>query len=424
MSGEGAEPWRSVDWPGYVRTKRMREQRWVLDNIIREVGVDWDQGRTRYTAYPAGLDAQPDFAGVRRRVKTFADVHPAFAAAARRREVLAVSADEDARAMEAGEHYLVASILWGNAEWPLFGESPLMQEYSRRKVECFAGFMRHAPHQIRRVDIPYGDTSLPGYLHLPKGAHAAPYPCVVHIGGMDAFKEHRVAIYGDKFLERGIASLAVEIPGQGEALGAGLVVTRESTVAAGEAIMSWVGKQPELDPARIGIAGTSFGSFWATQIAATSQGFVGCAVTGVIHEPGMHTIFEEASPTFKARFMFMAGFEDEDAFDDFAASLDLTESASSVSSPYLVLAGEQDELSPLVHTHRLIERIPTPVQLVVYQGERHSVGGGLASTLGPNRHHLVAGWFADRFEGIPCSDSYRLIDTSGQVHEHTPFWRN
>ena len=422
MREDRGEPWRSVDWPGYVRTRRMREQRWALDNTIRQVGMDWDQGRTRYTAYPAGLDAQADFAGIRSQVKSFADIHPAFAKAGARREGLAVAAEESGRTIEAGEHYLVASILWGNAEWPLFGDSPLVHEYGRRKVGCYEGFIRYAPHPIRRVEIPYGDAVLPGYLHLPRG-HAAPFPCVVHIGGMDAFKEHRVSLHGDKFLQRGMASLAVEIPGQGEALTNGLVITGDSTVEAGKVIMNWVREQPELDERRIGIAGNSFGSFWATQIAATNEGLAGCAVTGVIHEPGMHTIFEQASPTFKARFMFMAGHEDEDAFDEFARGLDLTEHASSVTCPYLVLAGENDELSPLIHTSRLVGKIPAAVELVVYEGERHSVGGGAAAVNGPNRHHLVAGWLADRFRDLPVSDAYRFVDTSGIVHDRPPFWR-
>ena len=34
-------------------------------------------------------------------------------------------------------------------------------------------------------------------------------------------------------------------------------------------------------------------------------------------EPGGHTIFEEASPTFKKRFMYMSGFTDEAEFDEF-----------------------------------------------------------------------------------------------------------
>ena len=35
----------------------------------------------------------------------------------------------------------------------------------------------------------------------------------------------------------------------------------------------------------------------------------------VCHEPGCHTIFEEASPTFKKRFMYMSGITDEAEFD-------------------------------------------------------------------------------------------------------------
>jgi len=37
----------------------------------------------------------------------------------------------------------------------------------------------------------------------------------------------------------------------------------------------------------------------------------------VCHEPGCHTIFQEASPTFKKRFMYMSGITDEDEFDAF-----------------------------------------------------------------------------------------------------------
>lgn len=415
-------PGACVDDARYVRTRRMSEQRWLLDNIIRTVGVDWDQGRTRYTAYPCGLDAEPDFARVRDRVRKFADIHREFAVAAERRERLAREAEADGRLVEAREHSLVASILWGNAEWPLFGDSPLVREYGHHKVECFERFRRLAPHPIERVDIPFGEAALPGYLHLPREGDG-PFPCVVQIGGMDSFKEHRVSMYGDKFLERGIASFAVEIPGQGEALTRGLSVTEDSTVAAGATILDWVRQHPRLDPERIAIAGNSFGSFWATQIAATSEGLAGCAVTGVIHEPGMRTIFEQASPTFKARFMFMAGYRDEDAFDAFAARLDLTGEVGGLGCPYLVLAGEDDELSPLEHTLRLLRAVPTPAWLVVYQGERHSVGGGSASSFGPNRHHLVANWLVDRFAGEEAVDRYSYVESTGSVVEREATWR-
>jgi dienelactone hydrolase len=400
----------------------MREQRWLLDATIRTLGVDWDQGRTRYTMYPAGLDAEPDFARIRERVRKFDDIHTQFAAAGRRRERLGEVAEAEGRAVEAREHAFVAAIMWGNAQWPLFGNSPRVLEYERHKVANFERFIRTSPHPVRRVEIPFGVASLPGYLHLPTGA-AGRLPCFIQIGGMDSFKEHQVAIYGDKFLERGIARLAVELPGQGEALTRGLFVTETSAIEAGRAIVDWARAQPELDPDRFSLGGNSFGSFWATQVAASIENLAGCAVVGVIHEPGMEAIFETASPTFKARFMYMSGYDDEPAFEAFARRLDLRPLAASIECPYLVLAGEDDELSPIRHTFELLRAVRGPTELVLYQGERHSIGGGLATAFGPNRHHVVAQWIADRLAGRPSDDRFTYVDANGEVHDRRPSWR-
>jgi len=32
------------------RMKRWQEQRWILDSVIRTVGIEWDQPRIAYTA--------------------------------------------------------------------------------------------------------------------------------------------------------------------------------------------------------------------------------------------------------------------------------------------------------------------------------------------------------------------------------------
>lgn len=47
------------------RTKRWQEQRWILDNIIQSVGVEWDQARIGYTLGPCGPEAAYDFNVVR-----------------------------------------------------------------------------------------------------------------------------------------------------------------------------------------------------------------------------------------------------------------------------------------------------------------------------------------------------------------------
>src|SRR4051794_33955729 len=96
--------------------RRMREQRWLLDNVIRLVGPDWDQGRTRYLALACPLDAEGDFQRIRERVKKFADIDREFAAAARRRESLADAARAEGRAVAERDHAFTAAVLWGGAE--------------------------------------------------------------------------------------------------------------------------------------------------------------------------------------------------------------------------------------------------------------------------------------------------------------------
>src|SRR5256886_16982427 len=75
-------------------TRRWTEQRWLLDNTIRSVGMDWDQPRSVYLSAPCGPQAAADFAAVRARIQKYADAAPAFEAAARRRDCVAQAALE------------------------------------------------------------------------------------------------------------------------------------------------------------------------------------------------------------------------------------------------------------------------------------------------------------------------------------------
>src|SRR6201987_6296121 len=76
-------------------TKRFSQQRWALDNIIRANGIDWDQPRSIYLSSPGGVEANAAFAAIRTSVQKLADIGPAFANTARRREVKARAAESD-----------------------------------------------------------------------------------------------------------------------------------------------------------------------------------------------------------------------------------------------------------------------------------------------------------------------------------------
>src|SRR5712664_3023101 len=93
-------------------TRRWTEQRWLLDNTIRTVGMDWDQPRSIYLSSPCGPEANADFAAIRQRITKLADASPAFAAVARRRETEAQAAGKEGSAVTARESYFMAAIHW------------------------------------------------------------------------------------------------------------------------------------------------------------------------------------------------------------------------------------------------------------------------------------------------------------------------
>jgi pimeloyl-ACP methyl ester carboxylesterase len=136
-------------------------------------------------------------------------------------------------------------------------------------------------------------------------------------------------------------------------------------------------------------------------------------------EPGFQRIFEEGSPTFKNRFMFMAGYDDEAEFDHFIAGFDLRTRVDSLVCPLMVLGGELDELAPFECVFEVAKLKPGFYDIVSYQGERHAPGRMPSAQLGPHWYAMMADWLAARVrDRIPLERSrYRYVTTKGGVEE-------
>jgi dipeptidyl aminopeptidase/acylaminoacyl peptidase len=400
---------------GGPMTKRWTEQRWLLDNVIQANGIDWDQPRSIYWNVPCGVEASADFAAIRARVKKYADCSPAFEATARRREAKARAAEGAREFVTARDNYFMAAIHWGAAQWPIDENNEQNLLYNKKKRECYTSYAKLSDHRVEPVWIPFDGKALPAWFHLPPGYSGGRIPVVVFVPGMDSFKEASVWLYGDPYLNRGFAVLAMEGPGQYECPTLGIYMTMEGWEATGKACMDWLVQRPEVDPERIAISGRSFGSFAGTIAASAEPRYRACAVSATCHEPGWHTIFQEASPTFKMRFMYMANYTDEAKFDEFRKSLTWEGRADKIRMPYFCAAGEFDELSPLENTERMLKAIPGPKRFVVYQEARHATGGVLSTNLGPYLPGLVADWIGARFLGESFPSERWFVDATGRI---------
>jgi dienelactone hydrolase len=397
--------------------RRWHEQRWIIDSVLRTDGLEWDQPRVAYTLRPMGIDATPDFQLAQSRITKFADITPVFRELAERRERMAQEAEKADRKVTAREHYFHAALLYASAEWPIWETTQDLVRLDDRKNACYSSYARLADHHVERVEIPFANAFLPAWFHLPPGYAGERVPTVLACGGMDAPKELNVNLYGDKLLQRGFAVLSFDGPGQGEAPIRGVPFTPTAWIEAGDVLLRWLLDRAEVDPERLVGFGLSFGSYWMTQIAATQPRLKGAAVGLVCHEPGCHMIFEMASPSFKARYMWMSGMEhDEEGFDQLAKQIDLHPLIGDMQVPWLVVAGDEDELSPIEHSYNLAAKCPAPAPMLVYQQGRHALSPPTPSVaLGPNWLTYSADWLLDRVTGVPASDYVDYVLPNGSL---------
>jgi dipeptidyl aminopeptidase/acylaminoacyl peptidase len=393
------------------KIKRWQEQRWILDQIIQTRGIDWDQGRTGKILRNCGPGVQSDLQEITRRIQKFVDIPREFARVAARREALAKETETSGHFVEAREHYYIAACFYTNAMWAIYEDgNPKRIAWQERKRACYDKFIRYAGRPIERVELPYDGKHVQALLHLPPTMRAGEkVPCVMYIPGMDGVKEDN-PMNNDPLLERGVAVLAVDGPGQGETRERGIKCTASNCEDVGKLACNYLVKRPEIDADRLGVLGSSMGSYWAPRVVAAEPRFKACAVSGVCVEPGQYAIFNMSSPTFKLNYMYMAGYDDEASFDEFAKTLTLKGVAAKINCAYMIVAGEDDEHCDMKFVYEVMEEIRGPKLLVVYEGEKHSIRN-------PRARVLLINWLADRLSGKPFTSETIYVETSGkEIH--------
>lgn len=378
-----------------MATRRARDQEWLYDRLIAAGGVDSIWPMLEETLCAIGVDASGDVRTMRSSIKKYVHITRELRRCGEKREAMAREAEADGHAITARHNYFAAAAYYTMAQGPLHEDSTLNSWLSEHKNAAYEKYIGLADHRIEKVEIPFGRQSLPGYLHLPPNA-SGKLPCVVFLGGLDMFKELLVSSPTDKFLERGIAVLAFDGPGQNEArIARQIYCTPDNFPPAGKAAMDFLLCRSEIDGDRIGICGLSMGSFWVPQIVAHDPRYKAGAGFYVCHENGMDSILNIAIPMLRDRYMWMSGIEDDQEFDAFAEKLTLAGVGAQIKCPFLIVAGEDDEMSPIEHSHKFYDEIAGPKNLLIYRGERHGI------TDNRDVRAQIADWMKDRLDGKP-----------------------
>lgn len=355
-------------------TIRSTDQRWSLDIALAQGGFDALHPGAKGTMEQLGHD-HTDFDKVFALVKSGAMLPKAWATVAAQAQTRAAHYEADGFARTASDLYERAAVMWGRAQYSIFdaGDSRKVA-FRARANHCVERLGALRGGRVRRVVLDFEDGQIFGLLHLPAGPVAGA-KAVILGPGMDMIKEDYIHAAERYYTSRGMVALSIEGPGQGETRSNGLTVTLTNYERAIGRYIEYLATLPEVDPKRIGMFGVSMSGYWGSRAAATDSRLAALAafeaVTG-----DFTTIFECAQPTFKANFMYMAGYDDEAAFDrEIATKMPLADMVERITCPVLYGIGEFDELTQLEQALASFERVRAPKEMRVYENEFHPLGG-------------------------------------------------
>jgi hypothetical protein len=176
--------------------------------------------------------------------------------------------------VSARDHLFRASTYYRTAEYyaaPGSDASPAPAEgdLGWHAQRCFADAAALAHPPVRRLEIPFGGGTLPGWLVVPPDAAGRPRPVVVGVGGFDSSAEElyfQLAVAG---VARGWAVFVFDGPGQPACLRADPSATfRPDYEAPIGAVIDVLAGEASLDLERLAVAGLGFGAYFATRAAA------------------------------------------------------------------------------------------------------------------------------------------------------------
>jgi len=328
-----------------------------------------------------------DFEEVTGSLERWDDWCGAWSHRARMHEELGIACLHNEFRLTAGEHLIRAAMYYHFAKFVFVQDPKQMRAAHMKAVECYQRGVQYARPPGERVEFAFEDKKLAGILRKP-----APGPCPVLImaPGLDSTKEE-VHAYEEPFLARGIAVLAIDGPGQGEAE-YDIPICGDYERAA-RAACDWIETRKDLDRTRIAIWGVSLGGYYAPRAFAYEDRIKACiALSGPFE---WDKIWDGLPELTRETFRVRSHARNESEARDNARRLTMAEAAARIDRPIFIVTGRQDRLVPASHAEQLAKSVRGPVELLIVEDGGHNANNR------PYRYRSqTADWLAQQL-GLP-----------------------
>jgi dienelactone hydrolase len=239
--------------------------------------------------------------------------------------------------------WLRAADYYRSAEFWLLPDDPRRLPTFDKCERASQKWMKYLDPAGEAVAIPYENgVSMPAYFIKPKGV--AKCPVLISFGGLDSFKDELWFMTGRGAVQRGIAVLMVDGPGQGGTLRRHGIPSRyDYEVPVGKCI-DWLEKRSDVDRSRIAVSGSSMGGYYAARAGSKEPRLAACISHGAIWDIEQRFRDRGENHALANHMKWVLGAKSMAEAIDKAKPFKLEGVLDSMRCPYLVLHGGHDVL--------------------------------------------------------------------------------
>ena len=271
-------------------------------------------------------------------------------------------AERSGRTVTATDAYQRAAWCYHLGKFLWFEDRALHDELSEQTVTTYAKAMPRLDPPGRRIEAPFEGAVIPGILRAPRGVSRP--ALVILVPGLDSVKEELYAMEND-FLRRGLATLTVDGPGQGENAPRFPIRPDWSGVIAA-VLDHLLAHEKGIDLGRVGLMGISMGGIYGPRAAAKEKRLR--AIVALAGPYDLSECWPALNPLTKGGYVFYTQSRDEAEAFERSKALTLRGVLKNVTCPLLVIHGGKDRLFPPEQAERIVREAPNATLLLYPEG--------------------------------------------------------
>lgn len=312
--------------------------------------------------FAGGMDPN-DFVKIIEKVETWDDWVNGVEAYAAERKELAEKALGNKKLVSAGEYFIESGIYYHYAMLGYFEDIDRKLELKKKSMEIYERGLDLDIPPIKKLEIPYDGIKMAAHLRLP--SEQGHFPLIICLPGVDSTKEEYHA-FTEVFLKRGIATLVLEGPGQGETWFS-RVMTNDYEIGISTAI-DYIETIPEIDKNKIAMYGRSMGGHLAPRVAARDSRLKAVVSAGGIYEM---SYWDGLAEGVKHNFRHAWGYDTFDEARERAMQTTLEGIIPKIQCPFLIVHSRNDKSFPAAGAERMKAEAKCETELLIYEEGTH-----------------------------------------------------